>query len=254
MSRSLSNQAVQHTAALNLEETKLKNYIELSSTLSRISNSAADAVAPKLAELISQRDRNKERLNSDFQDMGALWENIYNSFMQAVTGIIDNRLQNVMANLEKEPQAEAVNKSAASSSGTKRKEREFTISENVPPSKRTTSHEDFTHSKRRRVLTSGSVEEGELKPKAEVMEERFLRDMIVNDQVQRTEALAALSISNQVGRFVRSSVVALTCFFMFRNPKHQTLAHKALQTKPLARALSLDSTPIILSTNGTRMS
>ena len=161
--------------------------------------------------------------------MGALWKNISNSFMQAIDGIVDNRLQDTVGNLEKGRRAEGAMKPMASSCRTKRKEREFAGSENDLPSKRVSSREDFTHGKRRRVLTTSSAEEGELKPKAEVMEERLLREMLVDGKIQRTEALTALSINMQVGRPVRPSAVILTCFFIFRNPTDQV--SKGLKTE-----------------------
>ena len=113
---SLSNQAVQNTAAYNHEEKKLQNYTEISSTLSKISTSAAKAVAPTLAGVIANRATYKERVDNDFKALGCLWENIFDVFAQSVAGAIDGGLQNALMTLKKEGD-NVVDKVMASRSG-----------------------------------------------------------------------------------------------------------------------------------------
>jgi hypothetical protein len=112
---SISNQAVQNTAAYNSEEQKLKNYSELSSTLSKISTSAAKAVAPTLAGVIANRAKCKERVENDIKMLVYLWEDIFDVFVQGVIGTIDGRLQGALASLKKEEE-NAVSKVMASGS------------------------------------------------------------------------------------------------------------------------------------------
>ena len=110
---SLSNQAVQDTAAYNQEEKKSKNYTELSSTLSKISASATKAVAPTLAGVIANRAKCKERVENDFIKLGYLWEDIFTVFVQGVIGAIDGGLQDALATLKKEGE-NAISKVVAS--------------------------------------------------------------------------------------------------------------------------------------------
>jgi len=117
---SISNQAVQDTAAYNSEEQKLKNYRELSSTLSEISTSAAKAVAPTLAGVIASRAKCKERVVNDLKTLGYLWEDIFDVFVQGVVGSIDSRLQDALISLKREGE-NAVSKVLASGSPLKRK-------------------------------------------------------------------------------------------------------------------------------------
>jgi hypothetical protein len=112
---SISNQAVQDTAAYNSEEQKLKNYRELSSTLSEISTSAAKAVAPTLAGVIASRAKCKERVENNLKTLGYLWEDIFDVFVQGVVGTIDSRLQDALISLKRERE-NAVSKVLASGS------------------------------------------------------------------------------------------------------------------------------------------
>jgi hypothetical protein len=110
---SISNQAVQDTAAYDQEEKKLKNYTELSSTLSKISVSATKAVAPTLAGVIANRAKCKERVENDFITLGYLWEDIFDMFVEGVVGAIDGGLQDALMMLKKEGET-AVDKIVAS--------------------------------------------------------------------------------------------------------------------------------------------
>ena len=113
MCGSISNQAVQDTAAFDQEEKKLKNYTELSSALSKISVSATKAVAPTLAGVIANRAKCKERVENDFITLGYLWEDIFDMFVEGVVGAIDGGLQDALMMLKKEGET-AVDKIVAS--------------------------------------------------------------------------------------------------------------------------------------------
>ena len=113
MCGSLSNQAVQNTAAYNQEDKKLKNYTELSSALSKISAVSAEAVAPTLATVIANRARCKERVENDFTTLEYIWQDIFSVFVQGVVGAIDGGLQDALVTLKKEGE-NAVNQVIAS--------------------------------------------------------------------------------------------------------------------------------------------
>ncbi|KIM87051.1 hypothetical protein PILCRDRAFT_4280 [Piloderma croceum F 1598] len=126
----ISNQAVQDTAAYNSEEQKLKNYRELSSTLSEISTSAAKAVAPTLAGVIASRAKCKERVDNGLKTLGYLWEDIFDVFVQSVVGTIDGRLQDALISLKREGE-NAVSKVLAS--GSRSLKRKVGVSDSLSP-------------------------------------------------------------------------------------------------------------------------
>jgi hypothetical protein len=130
LSPSISNQAVQDTAAYNSAEQKLKNYRELSSTISEISTSAAKAVAPTLAGVIASRAKCKERVENNLKTLGYLWEDIFDVFVQGVVGTIDGRLQDALISLKREGD-HAVSKVLAS--GSRSLKRKTGVSDSLSP-------------------------------------------------------------------------------------------------------------------------
>ncbi|KAK7467101.1 hypothetical protein VKT23_004161 [Stygiomarasmius scandens] len=98
----VSSQIVQDTLTLNQEERKLHTYNDISATLSRISESAASAVAPPLAEIILTHAQSKERLEEGFRTLGESWDKVFDIFVTDVTQTINNRLEVALESMRDE--------------------------------------------------------------------------------------------------------------------------------------------------------
>ncbi|KAJ7273692.1 hypothetical protein B0H12DRAFT_1090642 [Mycena haematopus] len=98
----LSNQVVQDTAAQEREGQKLQTYTEISSTLSKISASAATSVAPTLADIMLKQEQSKHRVEENYKALGGVWEQVFDVFVTEVAHVIDSGLQNAITTLKKE--------------------------------------------------------------------------------------------------------------------------------------------------------
>lgn len=198
---SLSNEAHKGTAAYNSEENKLKTYTELSSTLAQISPSAAKAVAPTLENIIGNRARCKERVDSDFQTLGYIWEDIFDVFIQGVVGAIDGRLKDALLTLKKEEEY-AVRKVANRSGSLKRKaaisgslsSTERSSSAKEPASANSQGYDDQledSQNRKRRRMVSSSLEGQKNGMEADTSAMAMLQDMKmkIDFQAQTLERL-----------------------------------------------------------------
>ncbi|KAK1232231.1 hypothetical protein PQX77_004605 [Marasmius sp. AFHP31] len=98
----LSNQAVQDTAKHAENERNLHNYSEMSTTLSKISSSAAAAVTTPLADTILEHIRSKERVESNFSALEGEWQNFFGAFTSEINGVIERSVQGAIANIRGE--------------------------------------------------------------------------------------------------------------------------------------------------------
>ncbi|KAJ7774648.1 hypothetical protein DFH07DRAFT_106910 [Mycena maculata] len=98
----LSNQVVQETAAHEREGQKLQTYTEISTALSKISASAATAVAPTLADIMLKHEQCKHRAEESFRALGGVWEQVFDVFVTEVVHVIDAGLQSAITTLKKE--------------------------------------------------------------------------------------------------------------------------------------------------------
>jgi hypothetical protein len=117
----LSNDVVQSTAAQEREEKKLHTYSELSSTLSKISPSAADAVAPALAEITSNHFKAKERVERECMLLGHLWEDVFDIFVSGITSVVDSSLRDALDVLKRQGEETAQTLALTAVSASKRK-------------------------------------------------------------------------------------------------------------------------------------
>ncbi|KAJ8078755.1 hypothetical protein PM082_013038 [Marasmius tenuissimus] len=98
----LSNQAIQDTAKHAENERNLHNYSEMSTTLSKISSSAAAAVATPLADTILEHIRSKERVECNFSALEGEWQNFFGAFTSEINGVIERSVQGAVANIRGE--------------------------------------------------------------------------------------------------------------------------------------------------------
>lgn len=195
---SSSNQAVQNTAEYENEDKKLQTYTELSTTLAKISPSAATAVAPTLASITTSRMQCKERMDSDLQLVEHAWEEIFDTFAHEISAVIEVNLQNALTTLTKEGEKN-VQTVIESGSSMKRKleamtsemrdvrrERRYSSRE---PSLRTHDDKGDRDSHKRKRPRQSSVSENPEKDGSLV---NLLQDMkmVMARQTQALEALA----------------------------------------------------------------
>ncbi|KAJ7046760.1 hypothetical protein C8F04DRAFT_208914 [Mycena alexandri] len=98
----LSNQVVQETAAHEREGQKLQTYTEISTALSKISASAANSVAPTLADIMLKHEQCKHRVEESYKALGGVWEQVFDVFVTEVVHAIDGGLQDAITTLRKE--------------------------------------------------------------------------------------------------------------------------------------------------------
>ncbi|KAJ7774804.1 hypothetical protein B0H16DRAFT_1508474 [Mycena metata] len=115
----LSNQVVQETAAHEREGQKLQTYTEISTALSKISPSAANSVAPTLADIMLKHEQCKHRVEESYKALGGVWEQVFDVFVTEVVHSIDGGLQDAITTLRKEGE-HAVKEIADSAAGAPR--------------------------------------------------------------------------------------------------------------------------------------
>ncbi|KAF5365749.1 hypothetical protein D9758_003301 [Tetrapyrgos nigripes] len=151
---SFSSQIVQDTLTLNQEERKLQTYNDISTTLSRISESAASAVAPPLAEIILTRVQSKERLEEGYHALGAAWDQVFDIFVTEVAQTIEEKLEAALRTIKNEANDLANDLVASDSkSGLKRKFGDPISDSDLGRSYRSDSSRD---GKRRKITADGS--------------------------------------------------------------------------------------------------
>ncbi|KAF8559558.1 hypothetical protein OG21DRAFT_462711 [Imleria badia] len=93
---------VQDTCFLDREEDKLKAFTGLSSELSRAVPNAAMSVTPALATVITGHTRTRERLENHVEELETLWKTLFTTLESDISKVIDSRLEQAMAALDKE--------------------------------------------------------------------------------------------------------------------------------------------------------
>lgn len=107
---------MQETAAHEREGQKLQTYTEISTALSKISPSAANSVAPTLADIMLKHEQCKHRVEESYKALGGVWEQVFDVFVTEVVHSIDGGLQDAITTLRKEGE-HAVKEIADSAAG-----------------------------------------------------------------------------------------------------------------------------------------
>ncbi|KAF5391439.1 hypothetical protein D9757_001911 [Collybiopsis confluens] len=97
-----SSQIIQDTVLHNQEERKLQTFNEISTTLSKISASSAGVVAGPIADIILAHTKSKERLDVNFRQLGAAWENVFGTLMAEFSLNLENKLQAALTSVKNE--------------------------------------------------------------------------------------------------------------------------------------------------------
>jgi hypothetical protein len=134
------------------EEKKLQTYTEISSTLSKISASAATAVAPTLASIFLNHAQCKQRVEDNLKTLGGLWEEVFDVFVTEIVDVIDVVLDDALAKMKEEGENSFRGIITDSAGALKRK-----VGKAVPS---TSSTDDRRDSKRSRLGTRDFVEKG----------------------------------------------------------------------------------------------
>ncbi|KAK7014881.1 C3H1-type domain-containing protein [Favolaschia claudopus] len=98
----MSNQVVQDSAAQEREGQKLQTYTEISTALSKISASAANSVAPTLADIMLKHEQSKHRVEQSYKALGGVWEQVFDIFVKEIVQVIDCGLQNAITTIQRE--------------------------------------------------------------------------------------------------------------------------------------------------------
>lgn len=88
-----SSDVVELTSEFEKQDKKLKTYSEISQTLSKVSHSAAQSVAPNLAEILLNHGQLKSRLATSLDGVGHLWDEIFARVHREVNFIIDQQVE-----------------------------------------------------------------------------------------------------------------------------------------------------------------
>lgn len=90
------------TSEYDRQGKKLETYTEISTTLAKVSNSAAAAVAPNLAEILLDHAHTKNRLDQGLNAVGQVWQEIFLAVTKEVGKVIDSSLQQALVALRTE--------------------------------------------------------------------------------------------------------------------------------------------------------
>lgn len=93
---------MQDSAAYDLEGQKLKSYTEISSALSEVSDSTPINMNPSLESLTQSHAQSKQRVENDFEDLGDIWEKVFDVFVSEIALAIDDGLAGALVKLTKE--------------------------------------------------------------------------------------------------------------------------------------------------------
>ncbi|KIY69960.1 hypothetical protein CYLTODRAFT_205523 [Cylindrobasidium torrendii FP15055 ss-10] len=88
-----SSDVFELTSEFERQDKKLKTYSEISQTLSKVSHSAAQSVAPNLAEILLNHGQLKARLATSLDGVGHLWDEIFARVNREVNYIIDQQVE-----------------------------------------------------------------------------------------------------------------------------------------------------------------
>jgi len=118
----LCNQATQDVEDHAREERKLKAYTELSTTLSKVSATAASPVMPTLAEILLKHAECKQRVDDNFKSIAGVWAEIFDIFAVEISDVMDAKLGDTLKTIRQE--AESVYGNMATASATKNLKRQ----------------------------------------------------------------------------------------------------------------------------------
>ncbi|KAF9053654.1 hypothetical protein BDZ89DRAFT_1125384 [Hymenopellis radicata] len=96
----ISSHVLDMTSEYDRQEKKLQTYTEISATLSKVSNSAAAAVAPNLAEILLNHAHIKNSLDQDLNAIGQIWQEIFLAVTKEVGSVINVSLQQAIVTLD----------------------------------------------------------------------------------------------------------------------------------------------------------
>lgn len=97
-----SNKVMQATVTMERESQKLETYTELSSTLAKVSTSAAASVAPALANIVQNRALYEAHVEEELNALSHIWEDVFQAFVRGVGNAMDVSLQEAISTLKKE--------------------------------------------------------------------------------------------------------------------------------------------------------
>ncbi|THU90713.1 hypothetical protein K435DRAFT_841352 [Dendrothele bispora CBS 962.96] len=161
----VSSQIVQDTLTFNQEERKLETYNDISVTLARISESAASAVGPPLAEVILSHAQSKERLEEGIRTLGDSWDKVFDMFVAEVTQTINTRLEMALQTMRVEAKGLTDELVSERKATLKRKSLDYSSSDEGTNRPKSRVHKDHSLSPRdaKRHKTSGSFSSDERK-------------------------------------------------------------------------------------------
>ncbi|KAF9264701.1 hypothetical protein L218DRAFT_198141 [Marasmius fiardii PR-910] len=153
----LSNQVVQDATKHAENERSLKNFNEISATLSKISASAAAAVATPLTDTIIDHVRSQERMEANLTALEEEWGRFFETFTTEITGIIERSVDEAVAKLHRE----IMQSSYVSSSGKRKQIEGSSLSDEEYSRRRIDDYSRSYESKRRRISPSPTRRESE---------------------------------------------------------------------------------------------
>ncbi|KAF8077968.1 hypothetical protein FPV67DRAFT_1662744 [Lyophyllum atratum] len=92
----LSSEATQEAEAQAREDKKLRAYTELSSTLAKVSSTAAAAVMPALAEVLLRQAQGKQRAEDNLKAISGVWSEVFDIFVTEISHAVDAKLNEAL--------------------------------------------------------------------------------------------------------------------------------------------------------------
>lgn len=186
-----SSKIIQDSVNIDRENRHVDTLTDLSSTLAQVSTAATSSVAPALINAVRNHALLKDKVDSDYQLLANIWEDLFDLFVKELWAVMDKAVQDGIATLGHE--SDRLTGQLREKERERRKRRE-----------EDTEDGDRDH-KRRRI----DVDDATLFEKDRAASEQQGRDAVTLDQLkskleEQTYRLEKLARENtDVSRFVR---------------------------------------------------
>lgn len=98
----LSSQAIHDAEVQAREDKKLKAYTELSSTLAKVSTTAAAAVMPTLADILLRHAQGKQRAEDNLKAISGVWIEAFDTFVTEISHVVDAKVEDALKTIRGE--------------------------------------------------------------------------------------------------------------------------------------------------------
>ncbi|KAF5381007.1 hypothetical protein D9615_003934 [Tricholomella constricta] len=98
----LSSEVAQDAETQARDDKKLKAYTELSSTLAKVSSTAAAAVMPTLADILLRHAQGKQRAEDNLNALSGVWNQAFELFATEISHVVDAELEGALKKIREQ--------------------------------------------------------------------------------------------------------------------------------------------------------